>query len=123
MVLVLKVPETAAIMAIPGALEQVIDNYIDNALGIVPTQSNITIEVTIESQFTKISVVDEGPGIPEADIARAFNRFWRARSDTHGSGLGLAIVDRLVTASGGSAELVNLSPQGLSANAYFPTAY
>ena len=122
-VLVLKVPETAAIMAIPGALEQVIDNYIDNALGIVPTQSNITIEVTIESQFTKISVVDEGPGIPEADIARAFNRFWRARSDTHGSGLGLAIVDRLVTASGGSAELVNLSPQGLSANAYFPTAY
>ena len=122
-VLVLKVPETAAIMAIPGALEQVIDNYIDNALGIVPTQSNITIEITIESQFTKISVVDEGPGIPEADIARAFNRFWRARSDTHGSGLGLAIVDRLVTASGGSAELVNLSPQGLSANAYFPTAY
>ena len=42
--------------------------------------------------------------------------------DTHGSGLGLAIVERLVAASGGRAELVNLSPHGLSANAYFPTA-
>jgi signal transduction histidine kinase len=120
--LVLEVPETATISAIPGALEQVIDNYIDNALGIVPGNSKITIQITSDSQFTKVSVIDEGPGIPEADISKAFNRFWRARSDTHGSGLGLAIVDRLATASGGRAELVNLSPQGLSADAYFPTA-
>jgi signal transduction histidine kinase len=104
-------------------LEQVIDNYIDNALGIVPTNSKITFKIiSADSEFTKISVIDEGPGIPEADIAKAFNRFWRARSDTHGSGLGLAIVDRLATASGGRAELVNLTPHGLSADAYFPTA-
>lgn len=118
----LKIPETAEILAIPGALEQVIDNYIDNALGNVPANSTITLEVTADPQFTKISVIDEGPGIPEADLAKAFNRFWRAKSDTHGSGLGLAIVDRLATASGGRAELVNLSPNGLSADAYFPTA-
>ncbi len=120
--LILDVPETAMIFAIPGALEQVIDNYIDNALGIVQANSTITVKITVESELTKISVVDEGPGIPEADIAKAFNRFWRARSDTHGSGLGLAIVDRLATASGGKAELVNLHPHGLSADAYFPTA-
>ncbi len=120
--LILNVPETAPISAIPGAIEQVIDNYIDNALGIVPANSSITLHVTTDSEFTKISVIDEGPGIPEADIAKAFNRFWRARSDTHGSGLGLAIVDRLATASGGKAELVNLAPHGLSADAYFPTA-
>lgn len=120
--IVLKLPESAIILAIPGALEQVIDNYIDNALGNVPENSTITLEVTADPQFTKISVIDEGPGIPEADIAKAFNRFWRAKSDTHGSGLGLAIVDRLTTASGGRAELVNLSPHGLSADAYFPTA-
>jgi signal transduction histidine kinase len=118
----LKIPETAMIFSIPGALEQVIDNYIDNALGIVPAKSTITIEITSDLEFTKISVIDEGPGIPEADIAKAFNRFWRARSDTHGSGLGLAIVDRLATASGGRAELHNLNPHGLSADAYFPTA-
>ena len=120
--LVLDVPETAMIFAIPGALEQVVDNYIDNALGIVPANSRITVKITADSDFTKVSIIDEGPGIPEADIAKAFNRFWRARSDTHGSGLGLAIVDRLATASGGHAELVNLSPHGLSADAYFPTA-
>ena len=120
--LTLDVPESAMIFAIPGALEQVVDNYIDNALGIVPTNSKITVKISADSEFTKVSIIDEGPGIPEADIAKAFNRFWRARSDTHGSGLGLAIVDRLATASGGRAELVNLSPNGLSADAYFPTA-
>ena len=120
--LVLDVPKTAMISAIPGALDQVIDNYIDNALGIVPANSKITVRISADSDFTKVSIIDEGPGIPEADIAKAFNRFWRARSDTHGSGLGLAIVDRLATASGGRAELVNLSPNGLSADAYFPTA-
>ena len=120
--LILDVPDTAIIFAIPGALEQVIDNYVDNALEIIPTNSKLTLQISIDSEFTKVSVIDEGPGIPEADIAKAFNRFWRARSDAHGSGLGLAIVDRLATASGGRAELVNLSPKGLSADAYFPTA-
>ena len=120
--LVLVVPDAAMIFAIPGALEQVIDNYIDNALEIVPTDSRLTVQISVDSEFTKVSVIDEGPGIPEADIAKAFNRFWRARSDAHGSGLGLAIVDRLATASGGRAELVNLSPRGLSADAYFPSA-
>ena len=120
--LVLNIPETAMISAIPGALDQVIDNYIDNALEVVPANSTITVEISADADFTKVSIIDEGPGIPETDIAKAFNRFWRARSDTHGSGLGLAIVDRLATASGGRAELVNLSPHGLSANAYFPTA-
>ena len=120
--LILNVPEVAMILAIPGTLEQIIDNYVDNALAIVPAQSSIKIEVTPDIEFTKISVIDEGPGIPEADIAKAFNRFWRARSDSDGSGLGLAIVDQLVTASGGRAEVVNLIPHGLSADAYFPTA-
>lgn len=120
--LILNVPEVAMILAIPGTLEQVIDNYVDNALAIVPAKSTIKIEVTPDIEFTKISVVDEGPGIPESDIAKAFNRFWRARSDSDGSGLGLAIVDQLATASGGRAEVVNLSPHGLSADAYFPTA-
>jgi signal transduction histidine kinase len=120
--LILNVPEVAMILAIPGTLEQVIDNYVDNALAIVPIKSTIKIEVTPGVEFTKISVVDEGPGIPETDISKAFNRFWRARSDSDGSGLGLAIVDQLATASGGRAEVVNLSPHGLSADAYFPTA-
>ena len=120
--LILNVPEAAMILAIPGTLEQIIDNYVDNALAVVPANSKITIEVTAGVEFTKISVLDEGPGIPESDLAKAFNRFWRARSDSDGSGLGLAIVDQLATSSGGRAEVVNRTPHGLSADAYFPTA-
>jgi signal transduction histidine kinase len=118
----IEVPEVAMIFAIPGALEQVIDNFIDNAFEIVPENTVIKIEITVAKELTKVSVIDQGPGIPEAYLEKVFNRFWRARSDEHGSGLGLAIVDRLVTASGGKAELVNLIPHGVSANAYFPTA-
>jgi signal transduction histidine kinase len=121
-VLLLKVPDNALVTAIPGALEQVIDNYIDNALEVVSRDSVITIQVTVEGDYTRIAVIDQGPGMSKSEIDKAFNRFWRARSDAHGSGLGLAIVDRLATASGGRAELTNLNPQGLSADVYFPTA-
>ncbi len=118
----LTIPKVAYVQAISGAVEQVIDNYIDNALEVAPEGSTITISISVDPDFTKISVLDDGPGLPPADLARAFNRFWRARSDAHGSGIGLAIVDRLVEASGGRAELVNRSPSGLEASAYFPTA-
>jgi signal transduction histidine kinase len=116
------VPEVALVLAVSGAVEQVIDNFMDNALEVVPRESTITISISVESDFTKISVLDEGPGLPQSDLSKALNRFWRARSDTHGSGLGLAIVDRLAEASGGRAELVNRDPNGLEASAYFPTA-
>ena len=118
----ISVPEMALVLAVSGAVEQVIDNFMDNALEVVPRESTITISISVESDFTKISVLDEGPGLPQSDLSKALNRFWRARSDTHGSGLGLAIVDRLAEASGGRAELVNRDPNGLEASAYFPTA-
>ena len=118
-VLAIDVPDQANVMAMPGILEQVIDNYIDNALEAVQPGTSITLKIVTEGNLTKISVMDQGPGIPKADLPKAFNRFWRARSDSQGTGLGLAIVDRLTRASGGYAELVNLEPVGLSANAYF----
>jgi len=62
------------------------------------------------------------PVLLEDDLSRAFNRFWRARSDIHGSGLGLAIVERLMGACNGSAQLINRTPHGLDARATFITA-
>ncbi len=108
--------------AAPGALEQVIDNYVDNALEIVPENSKISIAAVRGREFTTLHVLDEGPGMPDADLEKAFNRFWRSRSDAHGSGLGLAIVERLVVASGGNVRLVNRLPNGLDAQADFPNA-
>ena len=117
--LTLDLPETAMVRSQLGIVEQVLDNFIDNALEVAPAQSTITIALTFDRRTTTLHVQDEGPGLPEEDLAKAFNRFWRARSDIHGSGLGLAIVERLMEACNGHAELVNRIPQGLDARATF----
>lgn len=115
-------PQTALVLAVPGALEQVIDNFIDNALEIVVAETTITVRIDRAFDTTTLHVLDEGPGLPEEDLEKAFNRFWRARSDANGSGLGLAIVERLVTASGGQVKLENRHPHGLDASATFNNA-
>ena len=115
-------PESAPVIAVAGSLEQVIDNYIDNSLAAVADRTIITIRVDVAPKTTTLHVLDEGPGLPEEDLEKAFNRFWRLRSDANGSGLGLAIVERLVTASGGRVELANRHPRGLDASAEFNNA-
>ena len=110
------------ILAIPAVIEQVIDNYIDNALHASPPGSTITVSMTNDGGHTTVHVVDEGPGMPDEDLARAFNRFWRAQSDEYGSGLGLAIVERLVQACAGSVQLINVQPHGIDAQATFKDA-
>jgi signal transduction histidine kinase len=112
-------PDQALILAIPSVAEQVIDNYIDNALKYAPNNSIVTVLVKPDLDTTTLHVIDQGPGLAADDLERAFNRFWRARSDAHGSGLGLAIVDRLLVACGGSARLTNHQPNGLDAQATF----
>lgn len=115
-------PPHVMVHAIPGAVEQVIDNYIDNALSIVPPGTTISVVITTDPHYATVHVLDEGPGMPDLDLEKAFNRFWRARSDAHGSGLGLAIVERLTTLSGGNVRLANRLPHGLDAQADFPIA-
>jgi signal transduction histidine kinase len=120
----LKVSNFASIqiLAIPGVLEQVIDNYLDNALHFSPAGSTITVSLTQAQGYTTIHVVDEGPGLAEEDLERAFNRFWRAQSDAFGTGLGLAIVERLVRACAGTVKLENVHPHGIDAQATFKNA-
>lgn len=110
------------VSALSGAIEQVIDNYIDNAIAVSPANSIITVNIEVGPSTATVHVLDQGPGMPEADLERAFNRFWRAQSDNSGSGLGLAIVERLVTAGGGTVQLTNRIPHGLDAQATFQRA-
>ncbi|TXS48514.1 sensor histidine kinase [Streptomyces sp. uw30] len=97
------------VWAIPGALEQVIDNLVANALRVSPPGTTLTLTRTPGAE---LHVIDQGPGMPPADRERAFDRFWRA-SDSHhdGTGLGLPIVRHLVRASGGEITL-HASPGG-----------
>ncbi|KUO08030.1 sensor histidine kinase [Streptomyces sp. DSM 15324] len=106
-------PPVGGVWAIPGALEQIIDNLVANALRVSPAGSTLTLH---RSPGTELHVVDQGPGMNDADRARAFDRFWRA-SDTHhdGTGLGLPIVRHLVDASGGTITLHPAPGTGLLA--------
>ena len=100
--------ESALCVALEGALEQIVDNYIDNALTAAPDNSTITIEVQRVQRHIHVDVIDEGPGLPEEKRALAFERFWRGSTTENapGTGLGLAIVRQLAVASGGVAELL-----------------
>lgn len=104
------------VWAIPGALEQILDNLLANALRVSPPATTITLATTHTAQAVELHVIDQGPGMSEADRRRAFDRFWRA-SDTHhdGTGLGLPIVEQLTRASGGHVALDPAPGRGIDA--------
>ena len=96
-------PGMAVAAAVPGAVEQIIDNYVDNALEVAPLGSRILVTVRADVAGVVIMVDDQGPGLAPEDRARAFDRFWRGTQDGGGSGLGLAVVASLAHATGGTA--------------------
>jgi signal transduction histidine kinase len=107
---------TAHAAAADGALEQIIDNYIDNAIGIAPPGSLIEVVVVPREDTVEVHVLDRGPGMPPDHLAHAFDRFWRAGDPAReGSGLGLAIVHRLAQSSGATVALSNRPEGGLDA--------
>jgi signal transduction histidine kinase len=94
------------VWAAPGALEQVLDNLLANALGAAPVGSRIQLATRQVGGWVEVHVIDQGRGMPAEQRQRAFDRFWRGpASERDGSGLGLAIVRQLLEASGGGAEL------------------
>jgi signal transduction histidine kinase len=112
-------PVAALALAVPTAVEQIIDNYVDNALSIVPPKSTLTVRVAKSATTVELHVLDQGPGMTVEDCTRAFDRFWRAASDNTGSGLGLAIVAQLARASGAAAALTPRPEGGLDASVTF----
>ncbi len=106
---------TVECAVIEGGLEQIIDNYIDNALTVAPEGSDILIEVHKVGGSVQVDVIDSGSGLSSEQRERAFERFWRGKNSENavGTGLGLAIVRQLAAASGGTVELLARS-DGLS---------
>ena len=102
-------------MAFPGALEQILDNLIDNALRYSPVGSSASISASVDNVGgCRIEVADSGPGVPDKDLSRLFDRFWRGTSEEQGTGLGLAIVAHLVGQSGGTVTATSVKGGGLS---------
>jgi two-component system sensor histidine kinase KdpD len=92
--------------------EQILFNILDNAAKYAPAGSAIRLEGWREGAVLRLQVLDEGDGIPETDLERIFDKFYRARkSDTvrAGTGLGLAISRGFVEAMGGTITAGNRS--------------
>ncbi|MEU2389155.1 HAMP domain-containing sensor histidine kinase [Streptomyces sp. NPDC007369] len=99
--------EPAPVRADAARLQQVLVNLLANARTHTPPGTTVTARVSRETTTVRLSITDDGPGIPPALLPHVFERFARgdaSRSRAAGStGLGLAIVEAVVTAHGGHA--------------------
>lgn len=97
-------------------LQQVVGNLVDNATRHTPAGKRVTVALSEEDGEAVLRVLDEGPGIPAADLAHLFKRFYRAQYSrdrkTGGAGLGLAIVKAIVAAHRGTIEAANRAEGG-----------
>jgi signal transduction histidine kinase len=112
------------VLALPGAIEQVLDNVLDNALAVSAAGDTVTVTVELGGDpapaEVRLTVADRGPGLSDEDKARARRRFWRGSQSRPGTGLGLSIADALATACGGRLELADASPSGLAVTLVLP---
>ncbi len=104
-----ELPEELPAVIDVGAVRQVLLNLLDNAVKYGPPGQEIVVRLVSESDAMRLSVEDEGPGIPEGDRERIWKKFVRLERDreTHeaGAGIGLAVVHELVALHGGRASV------------------
>lgn len=110
----------------PEAVGQILDNLVDNAVKYTPEGGRIQVRWHEEDGHVCLDVEDTGIGIPEQDLPRVFERFYRvdkARSrELGGTGLGLAIVKHLVQAMHGSVRATSRVGQGTTFHVRLPKA-
>ncbi len=108
-------------------LHRILDNLVENALRYTPENSTVFISFMNDGNSSKLQVVDQGEGVPEIELPRLVERFYRgnrARSKRGdgGHGLGLSIVNELLEKYGGSLDIRNHEQYGLSVEVTLPLA-
>ncbi|MER9263881.1 sensor histidine kinase KdpD [Mesorhizobium sp. M0410] len=96
----------------PVLFEQVLFNLLDNAAKYAPPGSTIRLQAWADNGFIILQIMDEGPGIPPADLKRVFDTFYRVRKGDQvraGTGLGLSICRGFIEAMGGTLSAANRS--------------
>lgn len=143
----------AWVMADGHRIVQVLENLLANSMRHVPPGSTVQVSVTVASPAAgaggatraaegtgdagtavsrgfRLTVADDGPGVPEADLSHLFERFYRsaiarrseAGAEAGGSGLGLAIVSEITLRHGGSVRARAVTPHGLAIDVDLPAA-
>jgi two-component system sensor histidine kinase ChvG len=89
----------------PGRLAQVLRNLIDNALSFSPPDGRVDVAVVVDGASVRLSVADQGPGVPAENRSDVFRRFYSQRPEAEDfgrhSGLGLSIAGAIIDAHGG----------------------
>ncbi|HYD79567.1 MAG TPA: ATP-binding protein [Paucimonas sp.] len=116
----LSADESATVDGDADSLRALLNNLIDNAIRYTPAGGRIDVTVAASASGCTLRVQDSGPGIPDHELGRVFDRFYRvAGSGVEGSGLGLAIVKRIAESHHAHVSLRNTRP-GLCAAVVFP---
>jgi len=107
--------EHAQLTGQPVLLRELLSNLVDNAIRYSPAGGIVTVAIATADTGWRLTVQDNGPGIPAAERSRVFERFYRGEhvSDSHGCGLGLAIVAEIARAHGAEVSLADAPGGGL----------
>ena len=122
--LVYREQSMARIKGDPSQVIMAISNLIENAINYSPEGTRVAIALRINGELAEVSITDQGIGIPEKDLERIFERFYRvdpARSRaTGGTGLGLSIVKHVATNHGGDVLVWSVENAGSTFTLRFP---
>lgn len=105
-------------------LRHIVSNFVSNASKYSPEKSVITVKLTLENENYKISVIDEGYGIPASEQRKLFGKFFRASNvrkyDVDGTGMGLYIASMLAKMLGGKIDFTSTEGKGSIFNVILP---
>jgi signal transduction histidine kinase len=108
----------------PGRMTQVFTNIIDNAVRFTPENGTITLSAHHVNGQVEITVQDSGPGVPQGDLERIFDRLYRVdaarQHEDNGSGLGLTIAKSIVEMHAGQITAISPPGQGLTIRILLP---
>ncbi|HEU5213074.1 MAG TPA: ATP-binding protein [Gaiellaceae bacterium] len=115
--------ESALVRVDAGQFQRVLANLIENAVKFSPNTGVVHVRTTATRKEAIVRVVDQGPGIPEADLERVFEPFYRGQHDDRaGAGLGLAIARGFAEANGGRVWAESRPGQGATFALALPVA-
>jgi two-component system OmpR family sensor kinase len=122
-------PSTILDLCVNGNLEllrRAIDNVLRNAIRFEPRGGSVEVSTRIDESGATIAVRDHGPGVPESDLERIFEAFYRVAEarerSSGGTGLGLAITARIMALHGGHSKAHNAPDGGLIVELHLPQA-
>ncbi|MGB3641548.1 MAG: DICT sensory domain-containing protein [Rivularia sp. (in: cyanobacteria)] len=106
------------VWCVSGGLRQIVINLLSNCIKFTPNGGQVWVRTRIHPGYVQLEFRDTGIGIPEPEISKIFNRFYKVRpiasEETGSAGLGLTIVEKLIQRCGGSISVSSIPGEGSS---------